>query len=80
MLTGIGVGIMFAALIHAIEQASTNTMYSSFGGTVFLVVVIAGSLLGLGLGGVAAALIPAAEPVREARPSPVAAAEPASDS
>jgi hypothetical protein len=80
VLAGIGVGIMVATLIHAIEQANPRGSYSGFGGTVLYVVVIGGSLLGFGLGGVAAALIPAAEPVREARPSPVAGAETAKGS
>jgi hypothetical protein len=75
LLAGIGVGIMVATLIHAIEQANPSGSYSGFGETVLFVVVIAGSLLGFGLGGVAAALIPAAEPLREAQPSPVAGAE-----
>jgi Na+/melibiose symporter-like transporter len=79
-LAGIGVGIMVATLIHAIEQANPNGSYSGFGGTVVLVVVIGGALLGFGLGGVAAALIPADEPRREAQPSHVAGAETAKGS
>jgi hypothetical protein len=70
---------MVATLIHAIEQTNPNVLYSGFAGTVLLVVVIAGALLGFGLGGMAAALIPA-EPPGEASPSPAAGAETAEGS
>jgi len=66
-LAGTGVGIMFAALIHVIEQANPSGIYTGFGWTVLFVVILAGSALGFGIGGVAAALIPGTEESRPAR-------------
>jgi hypothetical protein len=57
-LAGLGVGIAVASLIHAIEQASQAPLYTSFGWTVFWVVIVGGLALGFGLGTMVASLVP----------------------
>jgi hypothetical protein len=69
LLAGIGIGIALASVFHIIEQASPNGFGSGIGGTVALVVLLAGPAIGLGLGMMAAALIPDGTPPDNRPPS-----------
>ncbi len=58
ILAGLGFGTAIAFLMHVIEQANPNGNFGSgIGGTVALVVLLAGPATGLGLGLIAAGLI-----------------------
>lgn len=58
LLAGLGAGIGLAALMHVIVQASPENFSSGAGGSMFVAVVIAGPLIGLGLGLAFAGLVP----------------------
>ena len=58
-LAGLGLGIMAACLLRVIEQANPSGFYGpGIGGTVALVVLVAGPAIGFGFGTLAAGLIP----------------------
>jgi len=58
VLAGLGAGIGLAALMHVIAQASPENFSAGAGGSMFVAVVIAGPVIGLGLGLAFAGLVP----------------------
>lgn len=58
ILAGLGAGIGLAALMHVIVQASPENFSSGAGGSMFVAVVIAGPLIGIGLGLAFAGVVP----------------------
>jgi hypothetical protein len=86
-LTGLGFGLALAWVLHIFEQAhpqatfinnSNVSLYTSTGWTVFVIVILAGPAIGVGLGLMVASLLPdSGRPVaRPATPAP--GTEPAS--
>jgi hypothetical protein len=58
ILAGLGAGIGLATLMHVIVQASPESLSSDASGSMFVALVIAGPLIGLGLGLAFAGLVP----------------------
>jgi hypothetical protein len=58
LLAGLGLAVAMLGVAHVVVEA-IQQQYSGMGWTIFLVVVIAGPMFGLGLGLMATALIPA---------------------
>lgn len=61
VLAGLGAGIGLAALMHVIVQASPQNFSSGAAGSMFVAVVVAGPLIGLGLGLAFAGMAPDSE-------------------
>jgi hypothetical protein len=68
LLAGIGIGVALALLMHVIQQAQPGNF--SGGGSLTAAVLLAGPLIGLGLGMAAASLVPDA--VAQPAPQPQA--------
>jgi hypothetical protein len=79
-LAGFGIGILAACVLHVVERANPSAFDNGgIGGTVALVILVAGPAIGFGFGTLAAGLIPDARSLAPQSPA-AGPTRPASDS